>query len=175
MKKNVFFTLVIVIFAVILVWVWNARKTTDTNSDENENTNTSPTYSFANEVKATHFSVSTPAHASTLTTVPKEIVVDLSFAMESDSTMTITKDGKDYGTGATTLGDKKISLHRSVKTDVPNGVYTVTYTACFTDKTCSDGNFQFALNADGDTKNGNANVNAAGEANENTNSPIKSS
>jgi plastocyanin len=56
------------------------------------------------------------------------------------------QNGQDYGVGETIIDANKLSMRRNFQNDAPDGVYTVTYNACWPDKSCHDSNFQFAIN-----------------------------
>lgn len=124
----------------------------DKNKDENQtSTNPQPSAgdqqetSFANPKKSAHFETSTPAHASTLATVPVDVVIDFNFDLADSSAIKIEKDGKDYATGSTTVDSNKLTMRRQMDQRAPDGVYTVNYNGCWPDRTCHDGNFQFAV------------------------------
>jgi plastocyanin/methionine-rich copper-binding protein CopC len=102
---------------------------------------------FATPVKGAHFESSTPAHASTLAAAPVDVVIDFNFDLASNSTIEINKDGKDYGTGGTTVDANKLALRRKMDLAAPNGVYTVNYKGCWPDRSCHDGSFQFAIDS----------------------------
>lgn len=101
--------------------------------------------SFATPKKSAHFETSTPSHASTLPAVPADIVIDFNFDLAGNSTIKITKDGKDYGVGNTTIDSNKLSMRRMMDKNAPDGVYTVVYNACWPDGSCHDGHHQFAI------------------------------
>jgi plastocyanin/methionine-rich copper-binding protein CopC len=101
--------------------------------------------SFATPKKSAHFETSTPAHASTLPAVPVDIVIDFNFDLATNSTIKITKDGKDYGQGNTAVDSNKLSMRRQMDKSAPNGTYTVEYNACWPDGSCHDGHHQFAI------------------------------
>jgi plastocyanin/methionine-rich copper-binding protein CopC len=100
---------------------------------------------FGTPKKSAHFESSTPAHGSTLPAPPINVVVDFNFDLVSKSSISIMKDGKEYGTGATTMSANKLSLRRAMGQSAPDGVYVVAYTACWPDGTCHDGRFEFAI------------------------------
>jgi plastocyanin/methionine-rich copper-binding protein CopC len=129
------------------VWQKNDKKMpTSTNTPApTVPTKTGEKINFANPKKGAHFESSTPAHGSTLAAVPAGVVLDFNFDLVSNSTIQINKDGKDYGTGSTTVDANKLALRRQMAADAPDGVYTVNYNGCWPDRTCHDGSFQFAI------------------------------
>jgi methionine-rich copper-binding protein CopC len=100
---------------------------------------------FTNPKKGAHFETSTPAHGSTLAAAPAQVVIDFNFDLASNSSIDITKDGKDYGTGTTTVDTNKLAMRRQLDQAAPDGIYTVKYNGCWPDKTCHEGTFQFAI------------------------------
>lgn len=113
-----------------------------------ENIPSSPAASsnvFQTPKKSAHFESSTPAHGTTLPAPPINVVIDFNFDLASNSTIAVTKDGKDYGVGPTTIDANKLAMRRTIDPSAPDGLYTVTYKACWPDKSCHDGHFQFAI------------------------------
>ena len=101
--------------------------------------------SFGTPKKTAHFESSTPEHGATLPAPPINVTIDFNFDLVSNSAVTITKDGKEYGKGDTTISANKLSLQRALDQSAPDGLYIVTYKACWPDKTCHDGRFEFAI------------------------------
>lgn len=100
---------------------------------------------FSEEQKTPHFVAATPAHETYLAGVPINVVIDTDFDLADNSAMTITKNGKEYGTGATTVDNNKLAMRRSMDPAAPDGMYTVAYKACWPDRSCHDGKLQFAI------------------------------
>lgn len=100
---------------------------------------------FGTQKKSAHFESSTPAHGTTLPAPPVNVVIDFNFDLAANSSISIMSGGKEYGTGATTVDANKLAMRRTLDPSAPDGVYTVTYQACWPDKTCHDGHFQFAI------------------------------
>lgn len=107
--------------------------------------NTGAAFRFIDPKKSAHYETNTPAHGALLPGVPVDVVIDFNFDLSQGSTITISKEGKDYGIGATIIDDNRLTMRRSMDTNAPDGVYTVIYKACWPDKTCHDGLFQFAI------------------------------
>ncbi len=101
---------------------------------------------FVNPKKGAHFESSTPSHGATLAASPAGIVIDFNFDLASNSTIKIEKDGRDYGTGSTTIDNNKLAMRRGMAADASDGLYTVNYNGCWPDRSCHDGHFQFAVN-----------------------------
>lgn len=100
---------------------------------------------FTNPTKTPHYETNTPAHASTLAGVPINVVIDFNFDLGPGSTISITKDGTEYGIGETIIDPNRLSMRREMNQDAPDGIYTVNYKACWPDGSCHNGNFQFAI------------------------------
>ena len=95
--------------------------------------------------KSAHYESNTPAHGVILAAVPLNVVIDFNFDLVKPSSITIDKDSKDYGVGETVIDKNKLTMRRTMNPDSPEGRYTVLYRACWPDKTCHDGNFQFEI------------------------------
>ncbi len=106
---------------------------------------TSTPNSFSNPKKSAHYESNTPEHASTLAGVPINIVINFNFDLAPPSSISIKKDNIDYGVSDTVIDSNKLAMRRLMKPDSPDGIYTVTYIACWPDKSCHDGYFQFKI------------------------------
>ncbi|MBI4037681.1 cupredoxin domain-containing protein [Candidatus Curtissbacteria bacterium] len=105
----------------------------------------SSTANFTDPKKAAHYESNTPAHGSVLAGVPVNVVIDFNFDLAQPSEIKIFKDGKDFGQGETVLDSNKLAMRRNINYDSPNGLFTVEYKACWPDKSCHDGSFQFVI------------------------------
>src|SRR3989344_3061728 len=101
--------------------------------------------SFSNPKKAAHYESNTPAHGETLAGVPINVVIDFNFDLAIPSAISITSQGKEYGVGETIIDDNQLTLRRSMDPSAPDGLYTVSYKACWPDQSCHDGHFQFRI------------------------------
>lgn len=106
---------------------------------------TEPESMFDNPKKSAHYESNTPAHGQTLAGVPVNVVIDFNFDLAENSTISIMGDGIEYGTGKTVVDKNKLSMRRLMDPKAPDGFYTVKYNACWPDKTCHDGKFQFYI------------------------------
>ena len=100
---------------------------------------------FTTPRKTPHYENSAPAHAVILPASPYNIVINFNFDLAASSQITITNNGKDYATGATSIDINKLTLRRTMDATAPDGTYTVNYKACWPDGSCHDGFFQFAI------------------------------
>ena len=156
---------VIIILGLIIIGVggWFAY---DGLSDDNTNTNqTTPatvqesetpeptmpegqpelTLTFTNPKKSAHYVSNSPAHGSALDQPPAEVVINFNFDLAENSTISITKDGTEYGSGAVSFAADKLSMRKAVLNNGGSGVYTINYNACWPDGSCHDGHFQFGV------------------------------
>ncbi|TSC72729.1 MAG: Blue (Type1) copper protein [Parcubacteria group bacterium Gr01-1014_38] len=112
---------------------------------------------FGTPKKSAHFESSTPAHGTTLPAPPINVVLDFNFDLAPQSFIAIERNGgdngnardaleRDYGMDLTTIDANKLSMRRKMDPSAPDGLYTVTYQACWPDGSCHDGHFQFAIN-----------------------------
>lgn len=121
---------------------------TENQSMEHENsmtTDESAEVKFNNPKKSAHYETNTPAHGSILAAPPVNIVIDFNFDLAPPSAIAIMKDGTEYGQGETVIDSNKLTMRRNFASDAPDGKYAVTYKACWPDKSCHDGSFEFAI------------------------------
>lgn len=104
-------------------------------------------FEFETPKKSAHYESNTPAHESILATAPINVVIDFNFDLAPPSTISVTQDGREYGTGETIIDDSKLAMRRDLDPAAPDGLYTVTYNACWPDGSCHDGYFQFAVDS----------------------------
>ncbi|MBI4062358.1 cupredoxin domain-containing protein [Candidatus Gottesmanbacteria bacterium] len=100
---------------------------------------------FETPTKSPHWVSNMPQHASIFAAAPINVVIDVDFDLTPPSQISILKDNKEYGVGQTTIDQNKLAMRRDMNPSAPNGIYTVTYKACWPDKSCHDGSFQFAI------------------------------
>lgn len=142
-------TLAVIVAIGFAVWIWFIND--DDSATDSQATNSSSQnskgneYSFENPKKSAHYESNTPAHGSILAGVPTNVVIDFNFDLAAPSSISIKSDGKEFGTGNTTIDDNKLSMRRSMDNQAPDGLYTVAYKACWPDGSCHDGSFQFAV------------------------------
>lgn len=100
---------------------------------------------FNGPKKSAHFESNTPTHATVLAGVPINVVVDFNFDVAKGSSISIKNSEKEYGQGETIIDADPLAMRRNMDPNSPNGIYTVSYKACWADGSCHDGNFQFAI------------------------------
>ncbi len=84
-------------------------------------------------------------HEAMLPAPPTNVVIDFNFDLSSKSNIKIEFEGKDYALGETTVDENKLAVRRALDPSAPDGLYTVSYTACWPDNSCHDGVFQFGI------------------------------
>lgn len=125
----------------------NTNAVVATNGETNTataNTNAA-TPVFATPKKSAHYESNTPAHGMIVAAVPMGVVVNFNFDLSTKSTISISKDGQEYGVGAATVDANKLALRRTMDPNAPDGTHTAKYNACWPDGSCHDGSFQFAI------------------------------
>lgn len=102
--------------------------------------------------KAAHFASSTPAHGQILAGAPTNVVIDFNFDLAAKSSLYITREGAGemgFGSGETMIDENKLSMRQRFSPTLSpedwNGLYTVRYEACWPDRSCSHGQFQFRI------------------------------
>ena len=97
--------------------------------------------------KSAHYESNTPSHGSVVAGVPINVVIDFNFDLATPSSILIlnAKTGEDFGIGSIEIDSNKLAMRKEMKEDSPNGLYNITYKACWPDESCHDGKFQFAI------------------------------
>lgn len=104
-----------------------------------------PNSTFTNPKKSAHYESNTPEHGVILAGVPVNVVINFNFDLVKPSEITIENGEKDYGVGDTTIDNNKLAMRRALDTSAPDGIYTIDYKACWSDGSCHEGSFQFAI------------------------------
>jgi len=102
-------------------------------------------YTFQNPKKSAHYESNSPAHGAVLAGIPVNVVIDFNFDLAKPSEIKILKENQDFGVGETVIDENKLAMRRSIDVNVLNGLYTVSYNACWPDGSCHDGQFQFVI------------------------------
>ncbi|HYE22581.1 MAG TPA: plastocyanin/azurin family copper-binding protein [Verrucomicrobiae bacterium] len=118
---------------------------TDNSNNTNSNDSSGMQFSFNTPKKSAHYESNTPEHGVVLADAPINVVINFNFDLAPPSAISITKDGKEYGTGDLVIDTNKLSMRRNLDTSAPDGLYKVTYNACWPDRSCHDGHFEFAM------------------------------
>lgn len=148
MKKFLVISVSLAVITTIYFLSYNGSKENKTEPTLTDSTKEKPSVSqeaFALPKKSAHYESNTPDHAATLVAPPLNVVVNFNFDLASDSSLKINKDGRDWGVGGPTIDSNQLTLRRKINPDSPDGVYSVSYQACWPDGNCHDGNFQFKI------------------------------
>ncbi|OGY28396.1 MAG: hypothetical protein A3F33_03745 [Candidatus Woykebacteria bacterium RIFCSPHIGHO2_12_FULL_43_10] len=100
---------------------------------------------FNNPTKTPHFESSVPEHGSVLAGPVINVVINFNFDLAKNSSISIKRSAQEFGQGELVLDSNKLSMRRAMDSGAPDGTYTVTYQACWPDKSCHQGSFQFAV------------------------------
>lgn len=103
--------------------------------------------SFQNPIKTPHWEANIPEHESELPGVPVNVVINFNFDLSPKSSISITKDGKEYGVKETLFDSNKLGMRKAMDPSSPDGIYKVDYDACWPDGSCHKGVFQFSINS----------------------------
>ena len=149
MKKYLPVIGIIVISAVVGIVGWSLKSkkqsTETTGITQTQTSLTSGQFTFTTPKKSAHYESNTPVHGAVLAGVPTNVVIDFNFDLAPPSEIKIEKDGRNYGFGETVIDQNKLAMRRNMASDAPDGLYTVSYNACWPDGSCHDGSFQFAI------------------------------
>lgn len=103
------------------------------------------TEQFSNPKKSAHYESNTPEHGAVLAGVPVNVVIDFNFDLVQGSKIEIMMGSKDYGTSESVIDEGKLTMRKKMDPNSPDGLYTVSYKACWADGSCHDGQFQFKI------------------------------
>ena len=145
MQKIVFLLLPIFLAGCNLLGGQNGQNRTSNTQKTADTTAKQESIKFENPKKSAHYESNTPAHGSVMAGVPINVVINFNFDLAKPSSISINKDGKDYGVGETTIDTNKLTLRHNMDQSAPDGIYTVNYKACWPDGSCHEGHFQFAI------------------------------
>lgn len=150
MRKFLFFILVAALVASTVVYLSSPKNKTPAPPVETlpiQQKEETEKITFADPKKSAHYESNTPEHGDALADVPTNVVIDFNFDLSEKSSATIKDSaGQDWGLGETQVDKNKLTLRRLVKPDSPDGLYTVSYDACWPDGSCHDGYFEFQIN-----------------------------
>lgn len=114
---------------------------------QEKTTSTTNKFSFNNQKKSAHFETSTPSHGDILAGVPINVVLNFNFDLGKKSTISIKSEGKEYGVGEVLFDNNKLSVRKKIDPNALDGLYSVSYNACWPDGSCHDGSFEFAIDS----------------------------
>lgn len=119
-------------------------KPTDTEDVKSAQPNMPDGKKFDVPQKSDHYLGNNPAHGSILESTT-EASVTFNTKLAPNSTMSIMLGDKDYSIGDLIISEDKLMMRKAMDPSAPKGTYKVKYKACWADKSCSSGYFQFAI------------------------------
>lgn len=146
--KHLPLLLLFLVLVVAVIYFYFGKAYLKRNSVGQQNTSETATNSGRENLsfkKTPHYLGNAPSHNATLPGAPTNIVIDFDFDLGKGSSIKIVKDGIDYGRGETTIDSSGLSLRRYIDEGSPDGLYQVTYNACWPDGSCHEGNFQYKI------------------------------
>jgi len=102
---------------------------------------------FSVAVKTPHWVANVPTSNAILSGVPVNVIINFNFDLYEGSKIIIENDGIQYNTGDATIDENNLALRVGMDLGSPDGLYEVSYTACWPDGSCHDGNFEFAIDS----------------------------
>ena len=102
-------------------------------------------FSFSNAVKTPHWVDNVPANNIILPGVPVNVIINFNFDLYEGSKIIIENNGLQYNTGNATIDENNLTLRVGMDPESPDGLYKVSYTACWPDSSCHEGSFEFAI------------------------------
>lgn len=95
---------------------------------------------------AAHYVDSAPIHGQTFALVPDKVLINFDFSLAEPSSISVTKDGKALQIEKSTIsGPNSLHLSSPLPRDAGDGLYVVSYKACWPDKSCHNGQFAFTV------------------------------
>lgn len=110
------------------------------------NINQNQDVKFENENKTGNFEKSNPENQQTVAEPPAVVLVQTNSQSSNNSSVSINKDGRDYGQGNTSVFGNGLVMARTMDPNAPDGLYTVNYRSCGQDGRCQEGSYQFTVN-----------------------------
>ncbi|MBI2965401.1 MAG: cupredoxin domain-containing protein [Chloroflexi bacterium] len=99
------------------------------------------------KIVAPHFVDSVPNHGDVLPQAPNSIVLSFNFNLHADSSLAVTRDGQPVTLGTRIVSANQLTMSAPVTGGTGDGVYTVTYKACWPDRSCHEGSVSFVVDS----------------------------
>ena len=96
-------------------------------------------------VEPLHFVSSTPAHGEELYDAEEAIALTFDFNLAPESTIELTRNGVSITLGPLVISEDKYSMSAAVAEAMSEGVYEVSYQACWPFLNCHQGSFAFVV------------------------------
>jgi plastocyanin len=79
--------------------------------------------------------------------VPNEVVINTNFDLVSPSEIKIFRGAVEVTDGSTVIASDRLSMRAKVKKGFGEGEYSISYKACWPDRSCHDGSFGFIVDS----------------------------
>ena len=99
------------------------------------------------QIFAPHFVNSSPAHGEKFQQAPEVIVINFNFNLQEKSSISVTRDGAAIATGKPTIDSSQLAIRAALGRTTGDGLYVVSYKACWPDASCHDGSFAFQVDS----------------------------
>lgn len=119
----------------------------ETKDEEKVEDTMANSFSFDNAVKTPHWVSNVPTSSIILPGVPINVIINFNFDLYEGSKIIIEKDSIQYNTGDATIDENNLTLRVGMDSQSPDGLYEVSYIACWPDGSCHDGSFEFAIDS----------------------------
>ena len=117
--------------------------------DSMEKSEESMAMSVPDSIVAPHFVDSYPFHGDVLAEAPQVVVLSFNFNLHDDSAIEVSREGEAVSLGPLMISDNRLSMRADLQADAKDGVYQVSYKACWPDGSCHEGSVAFIV--DGST------------------------
>lgn len=107
-----------------------------------------PAMQIPDQTRSPHFVDSYPSHGQTLRQPPEEIVVNFDFNLHEDSYISVARDGVPVAVGKANIDSTQLTMRTALGGQTGDGLYVVTYRACWPDRSCHDGQFAFTVDSE---------------------------
>ena len=148
MNKNALITsaaIGVIILVAVIFYLTQSGKNNLPQTNQSVNQTQNAQEGFETPKKAAHWEGNTPEHGITLAGVPINVVIDFNFDLAQNSEIKISSNSQDFTSGPIIIDDNKLAMRAGMNPESPDGLYTVSYKACWADGSCHDGSFQFKI------------------------------
>ncbi len=132
--RKLLLLLFVVLIAAAAAWYWQQRSAGIISDDR--------------QIKSPHFLDSTPLHGEVYAAQPINVTLNFDFDLSRGSGISVTSEGsRQWQEGDAQIEDGGTALKISLQQGMPDGRYSVQYTACWPDKSCHEGRFFFVIDS----------------------------
>lgn len=102
-------------------------------------------YDLPDMVASNHFVASSPAHAEELYDSPDTITINFDFKLAPESSIALSHGGEAVALGAVQFAPDQLAMAALVLEELDEGIYEVSYRACWPYSNCHSGSFAFVV------------------------------